>query len=238
MTTAAALIIGEEILGGRFADLNGPWLISWLQARGLALRHMHYLPDDEREIAEAIARLAPSHDWVFTSGGVGPTHDDVTFGAVARGLGRPIARQPELVDVLERRLGDRLTPDALRMTDVPSGAELWWDGEIEYPVVVVANVVVLPGLPSLFRSKLQAVAHRFSGQLPAQSMIHTTLHEAQFAIQLAQLAASAPSVRIGSYPRTDPRSPWRVLLILESHDADALASCSDQLRALLGDSVI
>ena len=197
---------------------------------------MSYLPDDETEIAEAIARLAVRHDWVFTSGGVGPTHDDVTFAAVARGLGRPIVRHPELVEVLERRLGARLTPDALSMTDVPEGAALWWDGEIEYPVVVVENVVLLPGLPSLFRRKLEAVAHRFGGRLPAQRTVHTHLQESQFSIALAQLAARCPAVRIGSYPRTDPQAAFRVQLILESHDLAALDACEAELRTLVAAS--
>ncbi len=103
-------------------------------------------------------------------------------------------------------------------------------------MVVVANVVVLPGLPSLFRSKLEAVAHRFEGHLPNQTRLRSNLHESEFSIQLTALAARYPLVRIGSYPRTDPRSPWRVQLILESHEPDALALCTEELRALLGDS--
>jgi len=238
MTTAAALIIGDEILGAKFEDQNGPWLIRWLHAQGVDLRCMCYLPDDEACIAEHVDRLAVSHDWLFTSGGVGPTHDDVTFAAVARGLKRDLERHPELVEVLKRRLDARFMPGAMHMTHVPTGAELWWDGEIEYPVVVVANVVVLPGLPSLFRSKLEAVAHRFEGRLPAQTRLRSTLHESEFSIQLTALAARYPQVSIGSYPRTDPSHPWRVQLFLESHEPEALTRCADDLRTLLGDSLV
>ncbi len=238
MTTAAALIIGDEILGGTIADKNGPWLIAWLRGRGLDLRYLGYLPDDPSVIATEVARLAPRHDWIFTSGGVGPTHDDVTFAALARGLGRNIERHPAIVEVLERRVGDDLTPGALRMADVPTEAELWWDGEIEYPVVVVANVVVLPGLPTLFQRKLEAVAHRFHGQRPRRRWLHTSQHESQFSIQLGELVERHPTVKIGSYPRTEPSLPWRVQLILDSLDAQALERCEAELRVLLGDSVV
>ena len=238
MTTAAAIIIGDEILGGKFADRNGPWLITWLRRQGLELRSMSYLPDERDLIADAIARLAPTHDWVFTSGGVGPTHDDVTFAAVAQGLSRTLQREPEIVRVLSERMRSELNEAAMRMAEIPTGAELWWEGEIAYPVVVVGNVVVLPGLPSLFRIKLQAVAHRFEGRVPAQRAVHTRWYESHFATALGVLAARFPSVKIGSYPRTDPGLPWRVQLLLEGHDAEALAACEAAVLELLADSVV
>jgi len=238
MTTAAALIIGEEILGATFEDENGPWLRRWLRGRGLELRRLVYLPDDRALIAEELARLTPSHDWVFTSGGGGPTHDDVTFEAVAEAVGCGIRRHPELVRVLQRRLGDRFHEGALRMCDVPEDAQLWWDGEIEYPVVAVANVVILPGIPSLFRAKLDDVAHRFEGRLPQQRTVRCTLHESYFAAELEALAERHPAVRIGSYPRSGDDQPWRVQLILEGHEPEALERCEGELRALLGDAAL
>jgi molybdenum cofactor synthesis domain-containing protein len=238
MTTAAALIIGDEILRGKFADRNGPWLIRWLRQRGLELEEMRYLPDDLERIATAVAQLAQAHDWVFTSGGVGPTHDDLTFAAVARGLGRPLHREPEIVRVLGERMRSELNEAALHMAEIPVDSELWWEGEIAYPVVVVGNVVVLPGLPGLFRAKLEAVAHRFVGRVPEQRVLRTSWYESRFATALGALAERFPTVRIGSYPRTDPRVPWRVQLLLEGHDAEALAACEAAVATLLGDSLV
>jgi molybdenum cofactor synthesis domain-containing protein len=238
MTTAAALIIGDEILGGKFADRNGPWLIAWLRERGIELRSMSYLPDERDVIAQAIARLAPCHDWIFTSGGVGPTHDDVTFDAVAVGMGRALQRDPEIVRVLSERMRSELNEAAMRMAEIPAGSALWWEGEIAYPVVVAGNVVVLPGLPGLFRSKLEAVAHRFEGRVPARRVVYTRWYESHFATELGALAARSPGVKIGSYPRTNPNQPWRVQLQLEGHDPVALDACEAALLTLLGDSVV
>jgi molybdenum cofactor synthesis domain-containing protein len=238
MTTAAALIIGDEILSGKFPDRNGPWLIAWLRERGMDLRSLRYLPDEPERIAEALRSERAAVDWVFTSGGVGPTHDDRTFAAVARALGRPIQRHPAIVAVLERRVEPHHLAGALRMADVPEGAELWWEGEIEYPVVVVDRVVVLPGMPSLFQAKLQAVAHRFEGRALPWRRLRTTRYESEFCIPLAALADRWPEVRVGSYPRTEPGLPWRVELIVESRDPAALAAVVLELEALLADSLV
>jgi molybdenum cofactor synthesis domain-containing protein len=238
MTTAAALIIGDEILSGKFPDRNGPWLIAWLREHGIDLRSLRYLPDEPARIAEALRDEFAEADWVFTSGGVGPTHDDRTFEAVARALGRPISRHPEIVAVLERRVPPGHLEGALGMADIPEGAELWWEGEIEYPVVVVDKVVVLPGLPSLFQAKLQAVSHRFEGTPPTQRRLRTTRYESEFSIPLAALAERWPAVRIGSYPRTQPGLAWRVELIVESRDPRALDAALTEIEELLGGSLV
>ncbi len=230
MTTAAALIIGEEILGGRCADANGPWLLGFLRARGVRARHVAYVPDVLDDIAEAVARLAPQHDWLLSSGGVGPTHDDITFEGVARGLGLPLERRAELVAVLERRLRSPVNEAALRMADVPRGAELWWDGEIAYPVVTVRNVIVLPGLPSLFRAKLEAVGHRLRGRLPGTASLFSTAYETAFADLLRRATERFPAVKIGSYPRTSKELPWRAEIVLESDDRDSLEACRAWLQ--------
>ena len=230
MTTAAALIVGEEILTAKCVDVNGPRLLSWLRARGLRLRQLAYLPDEVDLIAEAVGRLAPSHDWLLTSGGVGPTHDDVTFQGVARGLGLPLQRRDELVRVLQHRLRSPVNEAALRMADVPRGAELWWDGEIAYPVVVVRNVIVLPGLPSLFEAKLEAIGHRLHGPQPHVRSLFTTCRETEFADLLLRATERFPAVRIGSYPRTSRELPWRAEIALESEDAAALEACKGWLE--------
>jgi molybdenum cofactor synthesis domain-containing protein len=238
MSTAAALIIGDEILSGEFADSNGPFLIQWLRRHGLELRRMIYLPDQVDDIARATAQLAASHDWVFTSGGVGPTHDDVTFQAIAWGLNRELERHPELVAVLHKRMPSPISPAALRMAEVPAGAALWWEGEIAYPVVVVDNVIVLPGLPALFEAKLEAISHRFAGSPPAQRRLATRWYESQFASELAGIACRFPELRIGSYPRTGQDQPWRVQLLLEGRDEATLDRCAAELVSMLGDSIV
>jgi len=233
MTTAAALIIGDEILAGRAADANGPLLAAWLRERGLALGRMVVLPDDLQAIAEEVARLASAFRWVFCSGGVGPTHDDLTYAAVARGLGRGLERRAELVAILERRLPVPLAGAALRMADLPAGADLWWDGEIAYPLAVAGNVLMLPGTPALFRARLEAIAHRFAGSPPRLERLLLRAPETAFAEPLSEAARRFPAVRLGSYPRTDPGVSWRAQVTLEGRDEAALLACLAWLREAL-----
>jgi len=231
--TAALVVIGDEILSGRFRDENSPWIIDRCRALGIDLCRIIVIQDLVQGIGREVAACSAEHDWVFTSGGVGPTHDDVTMEGIALGLDRPLERRPELVEVLARRMGDRLNEDALRMADVPAGAVLWWDGEISFPQVVAGNVVIFPGVPGLLRRKFDAVAHRFGGH-PIESLVLTTLSaEPEFAASLRQAQARWPQVHIGSYPRFEQR-PWTVQIILDSRDPQALSACAEWLRPLLG----
>jgi molybdenum cofactor synthesis domain-containing protein len=229
MTTAAILIIGDELLSGRVEDANGPILLGWLRARGVEVSRLAWLPDDADAIAEEVSRLAPRCSWLFCSGGVGPTHDDVTYAAVARAFDVDLERRPELVAALEARVSP-LPPAALRMADVPVGAELWGEGVLSYPLVVVRNVLLLPGSPHLFRARLEALAPRFPGAPPRVEHLYLTARETEFAARLAVAAARFLQVRIGSYPRTSREVPWRVMVTLESRDEAALQACLAWVR--------
>ncbi len=228
MSTAGALIIGDEILAGHVQDVNGPLLAGRLRDRGVALRQLSWLPDLIAVIAEEVSRLSPQVDWLITSGGVGPTHDDVSFAGIARAFELPLVRHPQLVEVLQRRLRSPINEAALHMAEVPEGARFWWDGHIAYPVVVVHNVIVLPGMPSLFSSKLDAVLHRLGGSVLLRVELVTRQRETVFAEQLRRAALAHPAVHIGSYPGRDAQGN-RVVVALESQDDAELAAC----RALL-----
>ena len=166
--TAAILLIGNEILSGKVQDENAHFLIRELRALGVALRRIEVVPDVTDEIAESVRTLSPRFDNVFTSGGVGPTHDDVTLAAVGQAFGMPIARHPDLEALLRGGYADRLHERDLRMADIPVGARLEYgpagprsDARAPWPVVVVRNVWVLPGVPSIFRRKFEAVRDLF-----------------------------------------------------------------------------
>ncbi|MFH1465338.1 MAG: competence/damage-inducible protein A [Pseudomonadota bacterium] len=234
MTTAAISIIGDELLSGRTPDVNGPLLLAWLQARGLEVTRLVWLPDDVGAIAEEVARLSARCDWLFCSGGVGPTHDDVTYAAVAQAFGVPLERRAELVTALDGRRSP-LPPAALRMADVPAGADLWWDGDIRYPLVVMRNALLFPGTPHLFRARLEAVAHRFQGTPVRLVRLFLTARETAFAALLAEAAKRFPQVRVGSYPRTSHDVPWLVMVTLESRDEAALEACLAWSRGALGE---
>ncbi|MCB9778108.1 MAG: competence/damage-inducible protein A [Alphaproteobacteria bacterium] len=232
----AVAIIGDEILTGKFRDENSPWLIDRCRELGLALIRIVVLPDDLDVIAAEVGALSAACDWVFTTGGVGPTHDDMTMEGVARALGRTVERRPELVEVLQQRLKTQ-SEDALRMADVPQGAELWWDGEIRFPQVVAGNVVIFPGVPGLLRLKFDAVAHRFGGVPVHCQQLRTSQVESEIAGILRTAQARWPQVHIGSYPRYEEQ-PWHVIVILDGHDLPAIEACMAWLRGELAEGLL
>ena len=230
------LIIGDEILTGKITDTNSPWVAARCRALGLDLRRIVVLPDVLDEVAAAVAEWSARCDFVFTSGGVGPTHDDLTMAAIARGLGRPLHRHPELLAVLKERMGPRYTPAAARMADIPADARLWWDGELRFPQVVVGNVVVFPGVPSLLKLKFDAICHRFGGTPVVSDRRVTTLGESELADDLASIQRRFPTVAIGSYPQFNQR-PWTVTITMDTVDPAQLAACAEAVTELVGDHV-
>src|SRR4051812_16184498 len=158
--TAAIVIIGEEILSGKVEDENARFLVRELRALGVSLRRIEVLPDDIEEIAASVRALAARVDHVFTSGGVGPTHDDVTLAAVPAAFDMRIERRAELEPLIRGGLGAGFHERDLRMADVPDGARLVYgppSGPLRWPVVAVRNVFVLPGVPEIFRRKFELV---------------------------------------------------------------------------------
>ncbi len=223
MPTAAVLIIGDEILTGKFTDENGPFLIGRLRALGCDLRRLVVVSDTVEAIAEEVAR-ASGFDHVITTGGVGPTHDDVTFEGVAAGLRRPLVIAPELVALLGRA-GLPPTDTNLRMCRVPAGYELVY-GRSSFPVVRAGNTWVFPGVPSLLQKKFEDVADAFRGVPVATARRSTRRRETDLAPALTAVAERFPTVTIGSYPRWSGGEGMReeeLVLTLESRDPDALS---------------
>lgn len=235
MPTAALVIIGNEILSGKFADENGPYLVPRLRELGCDLGRIVVIPDAPQVIASEVRACSDAFTHVFTSGGVGPTHDDVTFPSVALAFGVPLVRHPTLEAILRDRLGEACNDAALRMAEIPEGADLWWDGLVRYPLVVVRNVAIFPGVPALFKLKFEAVAHRFAGQPMSTERAWTSRTEPEIADCLTEAAGRWPGVAIGSYPRFELVPP-RVLVTLESRDADALAASAAFVRAGIADA--
>ena len=236
MATAAVFVIGNEILSGKFADENGPFLIRRLRELGVDLGRLSVLPDEEELLAEEIRAAAARYDHVLTTGGVGPTHDDVTLPAVARAFGRPLRRHEALGARLAARMGTRFNEAAWRMAELPEGAALWWDGgdglpspEAFWPVVVVENVAIFPGVPRLMHGCFEAVARRFQGVPVGTARLQTLRSEPEIADALTEATRRWPSVAIGSYPRYEER-PWTVIVTLEGRDPGALAECEAWLR--------
>jgi len=242
--TAAILLIGNEILSGKVEDQNARFLTRELRALGVSLRRIEVVPDTIEEIVGSVRALASRFDHVFTSGGVGPTHDDVTLRAVADAFGMEVTRRPELEALLRAGYGDRLHERDLRMADVPTGARLEYGpagpnntARGTWPVIVVRNVWVLPGVPSIFRRKFEAVRELFRASPIHGRALFSRAGEGHIADALDAAVAAFPDVEIGSYPHPEA-ADYRVKITLDGRDAarvdDALAWLADRL----GDALV
>ena len=145
--TAGIILVGNEILSGKIEDANAAYLCRELRGLGVEVRRIAVIPDEIPLIAEEVAAFSRAFDVVFTSGGVGPTHDDVTIEGVARAMGVHVVRHPRLVDTLTTYYGDRVTDAHLKMAEVPEGAELLVDESVRFSTILMRNVYILPGVP-------------------------------------------------------------------------------------------
>jgi molybdenum cofactor synthesis domain-containing protein len=230
--TAALLVIGNEILSGKVVDTNTPYLAKELRALGVALQRILTIPDDIDEIAAAIREMQPRYDHVFTSGGVGPTHDDVTIEGIAKGLGRRVVRNSFVADRIREYQKDRTTEASLRMADFPEGVELLMDARLGFPTIKVENIFILPGIPQIFEAKFAAIRDRFAATPFTLRVIYTCHHEGQIAEHLNATVAAYPELLLGSYPKIgDP--DYAVKLTLESKDPDYVARAAAHLIGLL-----
>lgn len=222
MPTAAVVIIGDEILSGKFADENGPYLIGRLRALGCDLKRLAIVSDAPADIANEVRRNSASVDHVITTGGVGPTHDDRTMEGVALAFDVPLEQHPELVSLLGT-YGLPPTDTNLRMATLPRGASLVVGTGAVFPVVRMQNVWIFPGVPRLLHVKFEQVASAFAGEQVRCHRLFTNEHETDIAQLLMDVAHAFPTVSIGSYPRFGEGN-YRVIVTLESRDDAALQS--------------
>ena len=215
--TAGIILIGNEILSGKIADANATYLCRELRALGVDVRRITVIPDEVQLIAEVVADFSRDFDVVFTSGGVGPTHDDVTIEGVARAMTVPVVRHPALVELLERYYRGTVTDAALRMAEVPDGAELVGGESVRFPAVLMRNVYVLPGVPEIFRAKFEALRERFRDQPIHLRNVFVSIGEGTLADYLNRLLADFPLLQLGSYPEfSNPE--YKMKVTLESRD--------------------
>ena len=231
--TAAVLLVGNELLSGKVTDANLFELARTLRALGIRLERALVLPDDLPTLTREIAALSASYDLVFTSGGVGPTHDDVTVEAVSRAFGTEPMVDPTFAALIERAYGERCTPDHLRMALVPRGSELATSPDGAWPVPVMNNVWMLPGVPEVFREKLATVRAWTRGPAPFVSRaVYTLLEEAGIKAMLDELVLGHTGVEIGSYPRWFEPS-YKTKITFDARDAALVEAAARAFVALL-----
>jgi len=235
--TAGLIIVGNEILSGKVADTNSTFLARVLREAGVTLRRILVIPDELDEIADAVRRFRTEFDIVFTSGGVGPTHDDLTVAGVARGLDRPVVRHPFLENILRKYLGTEIDESGLKMAEVVEGTELLTDGSRNFPTMQVENIYVLPGIPELFRRKVESLSERLRIDPFYLRVIYSREPESRIAAFLNRVMESFPSLMLGSYPKLgDPE--YRVRITLESKDRDYVDRAFAALMSMLPPSAV
>ncbi len=237
MATAGIVIIGDEILTGKFVEENAQFLIGELRALGVDLRRITVIPDDLADIAATVTETSARFDHVFTSGGVGPTHDDVTIAAIAQGFGTTVTRHPELEAKVRGYWKDKLADANLRLADVPTGSELVYGKDQIWPVICYRNVYILPGVPALFRRKFVDIRDRFRAQPVTAARLYVDVDEGELAPHLDAIVARFASVKIGSYPRFSEKD-FRVLVTLEGPARDEVGAAFAALAELLAGHVV
>ena len=237
MATAGIVVIGDEILSGKFAEENAAFLIGELRALGVDLRRIAIIPDDLEDIATTVVDFSARFDHVFTSGGVGPTHDDLTIAAIARGFGTQVVRAPELEARVRAYWGDRLADANLRLADIPEGSELVYGKDQVWPVVAYRNVYILPGVPALFRRKFVELRDRFRAEPVTVARAYVDAEEGQIAGDLDAVVAAFPQVKLGSYPRFSEKD-FRVMVTFEGRTASDVAAALAMLGDRLGAAIV
>ncbi len=235
--TAAAIKTAYEILSGKVVDVNAAFLAKELRAIGVELVRIVVIPDELETIGATVREWSERADVVFTSGGVGPTHDDITVAGIAAGLGRSIVRHPLLVEKMREFTRGDLTPPKLKMTEVPEGAEPIFDGAIPFPVVRIENIYILPGIPDLFREKFVAIRSRFEVDPYFVRVVYSSAPESRIAAHLNSTLAAFPDLLLGSYPKLgDP--DYQVRVTLESKDESYVNRALDHLLSGLPAEIV
>jgi len=234
--TAVLVIIGDEILSGRTQDLNLAYLGKWLNLQGIQLAEARVVPDQMGPIADAVNACRAAHDYVFTTGGIGPTHDDISVDAVAAALGVPVVLHPKAEAILRGYYGDRITEARLRMARVPQGADLIDNPVSGAPGIRVENIFMMAGVPKITQGMLAGLDGKLDGGAPVlDRTVGAWVAESSVSEILIAVERERPGVQIGSYPF------WRegkvgANFVVRSQDKAALDDAAARLIAALDDA--
>jgi molybdenum cofactor synthesis domain-containing protein len=233
--TAAVLVIGDEILSGRTRDTNSGTIAAFLTDLGIELREVRVVPDEQDRIVEAVNALRHAHTYLFTTGGIGPTHDDITADAVGAAFGVPVDHDPRAVAILASHYArpEDLTEARLRMARLPAGADLIANPLTKAPGFRIGNVFVMAGVPKIMEMMLHSLPPLLRpGVRIASRTVECPVGEGQIAMELGAIAAAHTGVTIGSYPTMGPQG-FTTRLVVRSRDEAALAAAEAAVRAMV-----
>jgi molybdenum cofactor synthesis domain-containing protein len=237
MPNAGIIIIGNEILSGKVTDTNSPYLCRELRELGVDVDRILTIADEIDLIGDEVRRFSSNYDFVFTSGGVGPTHDDLTMDGVAKAFGRELECNTSIISRIEAAQGKPCNESQVKMAMIPTGATLLDAGDLWFPVVIVENVYIFPGIPALLMKKFDSIRDRFRGVPFLLKRVFINQRESDIAGHLHEVLESFPKLLLGSYPKIGEES-FKVLLTLESRDAGYLQSALDDLLNRLPEGAV
>src|SRR6266849_3490579 len=236
IVTAGLLVIGDEILSGRTKDKNIGFIAEYLTTIGIDLCEVRVVSDVEAEIVAALDALRARYTYVLTTGGIGPTHDDITADAVAKAFGVAIDYDPRAVAIMKERfdaMGTEMNEARMRMTRIPKGAELVLNKVSAAPGFWIGNVIVMAGVPSIMQARLDYVAPKLkTGAKMLSETVRADLREGDIGTELGVIAKAHPDVIIGSYPFMDDRGP-NTNVVVRAREADKLAAAKAAVEAML-----
>ena len=227
--TAGIVIIGNEVLSGKTRDTNSHFFCTELRQLGVEVQKISTIQDDIEIIGKEVAAFSDRFDYVFTSGGVGPTHDDVTIEGVAHGLGVRVVRHPDIERRMRQRLGDQVNEARLRMANVPEGATLLATEAPFAAIVKIRNIYIFPGIPRILEERFHAIKERFRDTPYYLKNVYVRYGEGVIASILNELLVNFPNLMLGSYPVLE-LPDYKVKVTLESKDANYLEQA---LRAFI-----
>jgi molybdenum cofactor synthesis domain-containing protein len=237
VVTAALLVIGGKILSGRTKDQNIGYIAEYLTALGIDLKEVRVVGDEERAIVDSLNALRHRYTYVFTTGGIGPTHSDVTAACIAKAFGVSIDTDPRALAILHewvKTTGAAMNQARLRMTRIPKGADLILNKVSGAPGFWIHNVIVMAGVPSIMQVMLDEVGPKLKTSVRVLSeTVRADAREGDIGIQLSEIAKANPEVAIGSHPFFDPQHGANTNVVLRARDAQKLAQAKRAVQHML-----
>jgi len=234
IVTAAILVIGDEILSGRTKDKNIGFIAEYLTNIGIDLKEVRVVADDEDDIIAALNALRKRYDYVFTTGGIGPTHDDITADSIAKAFGVGIHHHPDVVESFRKRFGDDINEARLRMARVHDGSSLVESATIMAPGFWIENVITMAGVPAIMQAMMDIVAPKLrSGPRMLSESVKANAREGDIGTPLREIQEAHPDTVIGSYPFQDEDKKPNTNLVVRSRDPEKLRAAMDAVQAML-----
>ncbi len=237
IVTAALLVIGDEILSGRTKDRNIGYIAEYLTAIGIDLREVRVVADEEAAIVEALNALRARYSYVFTTGGIGPTHDDITADSVAKAFGVGIDYHPQALAILRERFaksGTEMNEARMRMARIPDGADLVLNKVSSAPGFWIGNVIVMAGVPAIMQTMLDDVAPKLkTGKKMLSESLRADAREGDIGSELGDVAKDHPQVTIGSYPFFDEKFGPNTSVVIRGRDPACVAAAKAAVEAML-----